>query len=175
MYALFNMQQGSQHTALGYEAGKNMQGAHTGNTFVGMRSGLSSYGDYNTAVGINSLYNASSGSYNAILGVNAGYDISSGNKNAFLGPYAGQNNTTGYENTAVGYNAMGDGVTTGSANIAIGPENALISSGVGNIVMGYSALGAGGTTTGHRNICIGDATGYEITSCLLYTSPSPRD
>jgi len=110
------------------------------------------------------MYNSGPENYNVCVGMNSGIDISTGNKNAFLGPFAGQNNTIGYENTAVGYNAMGDGITTGSANIAIGPENAKITSGTGNIVMGYAALGVGGVTTGHRNICIGDATGYEITS-----------
>ena len=60
-------------------------------------------------------------------------------------------------NTLIGYNA-GHQVTTGQ----------------GNTLIGHSVAG-GATVTGTYNSAIGHSALNSVTSCLLYTSPSPRD
>jgi hypothetical protein len=75
-------------------------------------------GNYNTAVGLNSLFTNASGVHNTAVGRNTLY-YSTGGYNAALGHGAGSSITTGTSNTTLGFEA-GDNITTGSSNIIIG-------------------------------------------------------
>ncbi len=115
------------------QAGKISTG---NNTFYGLEAGVSTSGQYNTAIG-----------YHAFNSIASGYS------NTAVGAFALQSNTTGYKNIAVGGSALSDN-TSGHSNIAVG-GSALSDNTTGhqNTAMGYVALE--NNTTGIWNIAIG--------------------
>jgi hypothetical protein len=76
-------------------------------------------GSYNTADGMNALYENSSGTYNTASGLNTLFSNTSGHHNTARGARALILNTTGSFNTAVVLNAL-VGNTTGTNNAALG-------------------------------------------------------
>jgi len=118
-------------TYIGWEAGYDGGGTQM-STAVGYRSqfGTSgSTGDYNSSLGVNTLWSYTTGSYNSAFGNRSLFYVSSGNYNVSLG-----------------YNA-GDGIYTGSYNTLVGAESAASSSSASNqIVVGYGAQGVGDNT-----------------------------
>ncbi len=137
--ALNALTTGGGNTAVGYrslfvnDAFQNTAiGAYTlysltttsGNTAVGYGAALYLVsGEYNTALGTNSLRAAAVGtrnaSYNTSLGYNSGFVITTGNYNTFVGSYAGYSVTTGASNIFIG-SGSGESVTTGANNTIIG-------------------------------------------------------
>ena len=91
-----------------------------------------------------------------------------------FGNEALETNSTGYQNVAIGYKALS--LYTGNANVAMGNQ-ALedCSTGGQNVAVGHDA--GRNITTGAYNTILGYASldGSSSTTCLLYTSPSPRD
>ena len=153
----------------------------------------------NTAMGLSAL-RVNTASYNTAFGKSALELNTTGTRNVAVGAYALDANTTAVDNIAIGYNAL-TANTTGNANTAIGNDSLYTNTqGDRNTALGYQSLytmnpsgnadtyntGVGyqagsNITTGQRNTVMGgqaaDAvtTGSDITACLLYTSPSPRD
>lgn len=111
------------------------------NTFLGVSSGNSNTGYFNTAVGWQSLYSTTTFSaYNTAIGIQSMYSTTSGYDNTAVGYEALNSTTTGYDNTAMGYLSLVQN-TTGIYNTAIG-SNALNinTTGNNNTAIGYDAL-----------------------------------
>ena len=113
-------------TYIGWEAGNDGSGTQK-NTAVGYRSQYGVYnssGDYNSSLGVNTLWSYTSGSYNSAFGNRALFYLTSGNYNISIG----------YES--------GEVITTGSKNTVVGAEAEASSSSASNqIVIGYDTVG----------------------------------
>ena len=131
----------------------------TATSNIGLGSGaldsLASGGDYNTAVGIDSMTTVSTGDYNSSFGFQSLQFLTTGSTNSAFGSYAGYKNTAGY-GTFIG-NAAGKSLTTGYGNTAVGSESMMAgnsgSTGEYNTALGFRSLKV--ITTGSRNISIG--------------------
>ena len=138
---------------------------------------------FSTQLGTNALLNLTSdGNSNTCIGVNSGYYTSTGDNNSSLGANAMQGNSTGSDNTCIGYNAMqnsttafqntiigsssGRSITTGSYNTCIGYiSSSSLSTGSTNTTIGYNssannfsystAIGQSATNTADRQIMLG--------------------
>ena len=148
-----------------YGDGSNLTGISAG--------GFSPDDDQNLFAGTNAGANldGTSGCFNLFLGSNAGKCVTSGIDNVYLGTDAGLYSNTGGRNVAIGYQAGCCACTNAYHNVNIGTLAGakLVSQCCGvNIgqCAGYSDF------PGVSNIFIGSCAGW---SCLLYTSPSPRD
>lgn len=110
-------------------------------------------GDFNTGIGLNTLYNNTSGSYNIATGMNVLFNNTSGKYNTANGMSTLFTNTSGSYNTAMGMNALLNN-TTADSNTAIG-VNALFTNttGYNNIANGVLSLYL--NKDGHDNIAIG--------------------
>ena len=95
--------------SVGWTAGRDSTGNY--NTAIGAESLKSSTGGSNTAVGKQSLLNNTSGIENTAIGSGAGYSNITGNNNTCLGTDSGTFNQTGSNNTFVG---MGTSVSFGT-------------------------------------------------------------
>ena len=134
-----------------------------GNFFVGMYAGnLTMSGNYDTALGYNTLQNNTSGGYNTASGAQALKSNSSGGFNTADGAWALASNTNGSDNTAIGGFALQNN-TNGNYNTANGFESLLWNtSGNYNTALGaYSLFSVG---TGTNNIGIGYYAGLNITA-----------
>jgi trimeric autotransporter adhesin len=159
----------------GYYAG----GAGWDNSFFGFRSGAGNTGNYNIAIGNESLSLNSGGSWNSALGTSALHGNTTGSHNTSVGGFSLYSNTTGFENTATGasslpfnrtgyqntangYFSLGSN-TTGYLNTANG-HYALLSNQTGhhNVAVGNSALFK--STTGGYNVACGGEAMYNNTS-----------
>ena len=145
--------------AVGYNA---LGAAHTPNGTVAVGANalaVNTSGAGNTAVGFNAGAAITTGSNNTILGLNAGDTITTGTQNTFVGSGSGGLAATTVEGaTAVGYNALGTGVTSGAYNTALGNNaGASVTSGALNTFVGFSAGSA--VTTGGSNTLIGRYAG----------------
>jgi len=115
--------------------------------------------NYNTAVGVSSLYNTTTGTSNAAFGYSALFSNTTGAYNTAMGGLDSgtyspmQSNTTGGFNTAVGSGAMRFN-TTGYYNVALGynalPANTTAS---GNTALGHQSLYS--NTTASYNTAVG--------------------
>jgi len=145
---------GTGNSALGYRAGWGITSNY--NTAIGMDSmsnasggvGLTSSAN-NTAVGYQTFYNLTSGGSNTAVGYQAGYSSTTSTTNTFIGVQAGYYNTTGNSNVMIGSQAgaLSVNATTGDANIYIG--GGVRGSGATNnneIVIGYLTTGKGSQT-----------------------------
>jgi hypothetical protein len=155
-------------------------GFFTRNTAVGtVALAANSSGDYNTALGYQTLNSNTSAADNTAIGNHAlflnttGYSNTAtgsqalnnnvgGDNNTATGQAALFSNTSGYYNTATGSQALYNN-TTGTSNTANG-WSALTSniSGIGNIAFGRGALSA--NTTGSSNSAIGYQALYNNTT-----------
>lgn len=96
-------------------------------------------GNFNTAIGYNTLKQNIFGSNNTVAGNNALSSNKNGNSNIAVGVSSLENNTNGGANVAIGKFALGQNIQ-GSGNIAIGDatmQNNL--NGGQNTIVGYSA------------------------------------
>ena len=148
--SLFSNTTGNQNSAQGYRSlYSNTTG--TNNSAQGINSLYSNTtGNSNSAQGVNSLYSNTTGYSNSAQGVNSLYSNTTGYNNSAQGLRALYHNTTGTNNSAQGYQAgsyIANGSTpnqTSSNSLYLGAyTKALIDGGTNEIVIGYSAIGAG--------------------------------
>ena len=103
---------------------------------------------------------------NTFLGTKAGYACTTGRNNCIIGWNTGEKLTTGDENIIIGGQQTGDELTTGDNNVILGDYcGHLITTGAGNVAIGYSAMqGQTDMTTGSDNIAIGSGAGQRIST-----------
>ena len=90
---------------------------------------------------------------NVGVGWSVGEDFT-GTQSTFIGGEAARQATSADRCTALGYNAMGEGVTTGEGNTVLGAyAGKVLTSGNKNTFIGW--LAGSTTTTGSKNLCIG--------------------
>ncbi len=179
---LYNQTTGSSNTGVGHQAGEFINDANY-TTLVGAQCGsLITNNDYNTMMGYYTGRNTTTGENNAFFGAIAGRFNSTGSRNTYIGCQAVDNQThTGSDNTVVGFAAaqniisgydniligkgVASGLTTANANIGIGIDalDACTSS-AGNVAIGYASMGGGAMSGTGRNIALGDASMYNVTS-----------
>jgi hypothetical protein len=176
-----NVNSGANNVAIGTAAFQTATTA-TNNVAVGCGalSGLSTSSG-NTALGHRAMLNASTAANNVAIGCNAGEQLSTGSNNVLIGDSAGDTITTGTQNTFVGsgsgglvattsegntglgFSALGQGVTSGAYNVAIGNSAGLsVTSGALNTLVGYTAGQA--ITTGGSNTLVGRYVGTSTLS-----------
>lgn len=106
--AAYNANGPDQALLVGSEAGFSISESSVQSTYIGYHSGYLQDGQYNTAVGSESLYGKSTdstGSYNGAMGFRAGYGIGNGNYNIAMGEGAGFDLDAGSYNVLVGARA----------------------------------------------------------------------
>jgi hypothetical protein len=128
------------NTAIGYQA------------LYGSSTPANNTGQYNTAIGDNSLYDNVSGSSNTAIGVNALSDSKTGTHNTAIGNDALQANASGNRNTAVGTGADVlyvnlNNTTAIGYNAKVGASNNIILGGTGTdaVRVGIGTTQATGT------------------------------
>jgi len=192
----FDLIAGDNTTLVGYEAGTNLTtgdsniaiGANSldncdtesNNLAIGVDSmhGSINGGEYNLAIGNNTLDALTSADYVTAVGYNAGSSITTGGYNTFIGYGSGDaatdldgnvgvghdtlgSNVHGDRNTAVGYGALRTHTVASKAdvgNTAVGwAAGAELTTGDGNTLIGHQAYatGSGNLTTGSSNVAIG--------------------
>ncbi len=145
------------NTAVGYESlkGSSTAANNTGqfNTAIGYQSLLSNTSGYwNTANGYNSLKYNTSGYENTAFGHNTLENNTTGYNNLALGIQSLYYNTTGFQNTAIGENAL-NANTTGHENLAVGPYSLFQNiTGSENIAIGRGALWASQSASSNTSI-----------------------
>jgi hypothetical protein len=143
-------------------------------------------GDYNIALGANSLFGYTSAASNVAIGQSAGNAITTGPTNILIGSYAGRLITTGGKNIVLVNDGSNMGITTGSQNIILGTTGPFyLAGGTNNIFIGdeagknaapavsnniaigkWALLGSNSSTanTGGNNTAIGIFAGYGVTT-----------
>jgi len=164
--ALKNEDTQGYNVAVGFAALKNQNAdAITYNIGIGYAAaegGLS--GRYNVTIGGEAMYLNQDGDANTAVGYKAmkrfEADTDGHGENTAFGAYAmkGDDTTpgtsTGTQNTAIGANAMKEGVLTGDHNTAVGQNAAkTLTSGVQNVIIGSDTGDA--LTGGNHNIAVG--------------------
>ena len=129
---------------------------------------------FSTQLGTNALLNLTSdGNSNTCIGVNSGYYTSTGDNNSSLGANAMKYNSTGSDNTCIGYDAMVNGTTAFQNTIIGSSSGSSISTGSYNTCIGYrssSSLSTGSTNTtigynsSANNNSYSTALGYSATN-----------
>ena len=133
---------GGSNMFIGRQAGDG-QDTENHNVGIGRNAlgGAINGGEYNTAIGNNTLDACTSGDYNVAVGYDAGTDLTTGERNTFIGHEAGKDCVGGGQNVAIG-DAAGSGALSASAgrNIMIG-RNAgqSMTSTTGCTLIGYEA------------------------------------
>jgi len=160
---LINFDSSTYSTALGQEAGNNFIAETNDNTAIGYRAMYSdAIGDYNTAIGNESLYNNGS-DYNTAVGYRSLYYNESGSRNVGLGVYSLRGNSSGMSgghNIGIGY-LSGRDLISGDNNVGVGSYSIYnTQTGSDNSALGYRALYS---TTGSGNVALGSYAGYDYT------------
>lgn len=146
---------GSQNTAIGCDAMRDVGATAFNNTAVGTNALRVAAGAGHTAVGLEALRAITGGSDSTAVGQLAGKNMT-GSNNVFIGSKAANDATggNGSSNVVVGYMAA-VGLTTGNANTVIGNSvGATLKTGTGNILIGTSSAVdvASSSTSNHLNI-----------------------
>lgn len=160
--ALENLTTGLSNTAIGAYSGLALTGGSF-NVSVGHAAYSYGTGNYNTAIGYNSMSGSVTGGGNAGCGYNTLNDLTSGAGNSAFGTEALPKVTTGNYNAALGANA-GNDLTTGSSNILIGyfaGQN--LTTSVQNVAIGTQALNTSINAYG-ENTCVGYKSLYAVTN-----------
>jgi len=128
--------------------------------------GNNTTGDAGVSVGKSTLTSNTTGRFNTGCGYEALYSNTTGGYNTALGQFAVGANTTGTYNVGFGNNALA-GVTTGNYNVGSTRGGEAITTGDGNVCIGYQAnvpssstsqaivLGQQATGVGHLNFTFG--------------------
>lgn len=148
----FDIAAGQNSVVVGYQAGR--VSSVTSGVYIGYQAGWANAGAGNVGVGYEAL-NGGGG----VNSVGIGYQVAKSNTAAghtSIGYQAGFSQTSGTYNTNVGYRS-GYSNTTSSNRTVIGYEAGYFSTGGFNTFLGYrAAYGSSGSTTGGRNVAIGD-------------------
>ncbi len=151
----------------------------TYNTAIGAKSLYSATGNFNTALGYETMYASTTGNDNIAIGYHALYSNTTGSSNMAIGDYALVLNTTGYESIAIGQLALSNittgssiaigydalsGVTTGTGNIGIGVLTSTGSTGSNNTMIGTQ-----GGTVGSKSyaVTLGSGSVANCNNCLI--------
>jgi len=153
--AFQEMEEGNGNIVLGPNA---MQDATSGSNNIAMGSramncdvGTDDAGDYNVALGVNSMYGSEGGQYNVAIGYEALYHVdgvgsNEGEYNVAIGRAAGRLISTGRRNICVGQYA-GDAIQTGNHNLVLGYSSDVSAEDVTDeLIIGQSLVGAGTET-----------------------------
>jgi hypothetical protein len=130
--------------------------------------GSNTTGDYNTAIGRNSLGTSATASYNTAVGAISLFSNTTGYNNTAIGYVSLAFNTTGYNNTANGYAALYSN-TIGYLNTANGYA-ALYTNSTGYQNTANAALALYLNTTGYNNTANGYASLYSNTTGFYNTA-----
>jgi len=110
------------------------------------------------AIGYGALqhFNSATDGYNVALGMYSLYTATSGSNNMAIGYGSMYANIDGHDNVGIGYGTL-IGLTHGTSNVALG-TNALraLTTGVSNIAVGFNALY--NSTADNQNVAFGDYT-----------------
>ncbi|MEI8205161.1 MAG: tail fiber domain-containing protein, partial [Bacteroidota bacterium] len=177
-YALYSNVAGSNATAIGYNA---MYYANSSsNSFLNCNVALgyqalqgssqtSNTGNYNTALGYQTLLVNSTGGANVAGGYQSLFSNTTGNNNTACGTYSLNSNSTGYYNTAVGSSALTNTIN-GYYNTAIGmsayPSNTAI--------VNYTGIGynVGSATSVNNSVELGNTSVGSIKGQVALTTYS---
>jgi hypothetical protein len=168
--ALLHNKRGTNGVAIGHDAQRyanDKEGSAWDNKNVaigyqalrGSTTAADNTGNWNTAIGNQSMRHNTSGIDNTAIGANTLHSNTTGKNNTALGYAALEANTTGESNIAVGDDA-GRSVTTGSNNTFLGKGSGNgIATGAANTIVGanVNGLGAGLSNT----VIIADGDGNE--------------
>lgn len=146
---------GNGNTAIGWTAMQSSTLGSSWNTAVGQSALTNINGTFNTGIGSNVMYGATSStaSYNTAVGADVLSYITSGSYNAAVGHRAMQNSTTGGSNVAIGayagnYYGTSTSLTDSNNSIFIGYyTKSSADSQTNQIVIGYQTVGLGSNTT----------------------------
>jgi trimeric autotransporter adhesin len=131
-------------TSFGYMNFVNKSPFSGNNTAMGFQIMPNTVGGFNTAVGVQNLFNNNNGTQNVAMGYKASLRNNNGNNNTAVGSYAAYNNTNGNDNVAVGYSAMYTGdlqQNAGNRNVAVGHEALVYNHDQSdNVAIGHRAL-----------------------------------
>jgi len=152
---------GPQNTMIGWFAGTQLVAGQF-NTAVGNNSlGHEVSGSNNVAIGTDAMRNSRNNSSNIGIGVNALREADSTAFSIAIGTLAlnGQTSSSGSSNIAIGYNAMSNtGRTTAANNVVVGGDiGTAVTSGSTNAFFGYRA--GKSFTTGGNNTAVGGLAG----------------
>ncbi len=155
---------GGDNIFIGQDAGDDHD-AETNNLGIGKGSlgGSIAGGEYNVAIGNNTLDALTSADYNTAIGYNAGTAITTGAKNTILGAEAGEALASTPLNVIIGY-AAGKAATTAAYNVIVGAEAVKtgVLTGNNNVIMGYEAGKV--MTSAASNTVIGYTAGTALTT-----------
>jgi hypothetical protein len=167
--SLYSMIKGSYNTALGAHAGFYQDDFTFYNTLIGYKANygnatLGSNGDYNTAVGANTLEDNMYGHRNVAIGAVALADITTGSFNTVLGTDGMRSATGAASSTAFGFEAIYHN-TSGHFNTAFG-HNTLkgVSGNSHSYNTAVGALALDSITTGGKNNALGYGSLNNLTS-----------
>lgn len=158
---------GLYNTAIGWRSLSNGISG-TGNTAVGVQSLAVNKGDYNSALGVNTLLNNTDGSNNVAIGISALLNNTTGSSNVGVGLNSLYSNLTGNFNTAVGQSTLGFN-TVGSNNAALG-SGALLYNTTGSNNTGIGSGSLISNTEGDSNTAVGLNTLYFNTTGSFNTA-----
>jgi len=134
---------GNDNTALGANAGRDMEGAAEGNVLVGKDAGISmTTGNFNVLIGRDAGDALVDETHNTAIGTDALTGSSLVDQTVIVGSQAGMGamEATADGTIAVGYSALA-ALTSGGSNTAIGFESQLYQTdGANNTSLGYKAL-----------------------------------
>jgi len=148
-----NITEGTRNVCLGADTGATLNTASE-NVFIGNVAGAATTSGGNVAIGSQCFESGNFTSGNVGVGWSAGEDCT-GTRNTLIGAEAGRQMTSSDDCTAIGHNSMGEGITTGNLNTAVGRSSLkLLTSGGQNCALGN--LAGNILTTGNYNIFIGN-------------------
>jgi hypothetical protein len=140
--------------AMYYNSTTNYNVAVGESALIGASSDPWMTGDYNTAVGRQSLADTSSGYGNVAMGYLAGKGVTTGYNNVFIGLQAGQYNAGGSSNTIVGY--LSGRNNTGHYNTMLGYDSGITQTASSrNTFLGYGAGKDYVQTGDNKNTAVG--------------------
>lgn len=187
--ALVNKTGGDENTAVGYQASGAATGAYSNITAIGAYSLIQCVGNFNTALGSNTLYSNISGTNNTALGYAAGYN-NLGSRNVFVGFFSGFNETGSDKlyiaNSNTSTPLIGGDFSTGVVNIhstSLYPFclKDITATGVGGHIYGSSmrfsanrSVG-GETTTAYITGALNDTSNAAYKSYLAFATTQVSD
>lgn len=139
-----------QNVAIGSSAMENALYTTDGSIAVGYEAFKAGIGDYNVAIGYQSLLRGNGASDSIVIGKYA------------MGKYGAANAPSGAGNVSIGTRSM-SAATTAYGNVVVGDEAMeYATTGYRNVIIGQNAMNAG--TTGFENVIIGYNAGSTLTT-----------
>ncbi|MFI5168377.1 MAG: hypothetical protein ACHQQS_17355, partial [Thermoanaerobaculales bacterium] len=165
-YALLSNTVGINNTAVGHQsliantsAGRNTAVGVSALYSQSYANGGTAWDTNNTAVGGSALYSnqptsTGNGNYNTAIGADSMTKNTTGWSNTAVGYASLWANTAGFSNTALGANALNGAAAAGSYNTAVGFDAGSGATGSSNVLLGF---GAGFSETGSNRLHIANS------------------